>query len=114
MKVHYLEIVTPDVESVCATHCRLHGVRFGEPVAALGNARVADLDGGGSMGVRAPMHESELPVVRPYFLVADLEAAIKEAAAAGAELAHPALALPDLGSFAIFIQGGVHYGLWQV
>jgi predicted enzyme related to lactoylglutathione lyase len=80
----------------------------------LGNARVADLDAGGLMGVRAPMHESERPVVRLYFLVANLEAAIKEAAAAGGELAHPAMELPDLGSFAIFLEGGGHFGLWQV
>jgi hypothetical protein len=63
------------------------------------------------MGVRAPLHESELPVVRPYFLVTNLEAAIKEAPAA-----HKAadLCITPLGSFAIFIQGGGHYGLWQV
>jgi hypothetical protein len=77
----------------------------------LGNARVADLDAGELMGVRAPMHESERPVVRPYFLVANLEAAIKEAAAADKAAD---LCITPLGSFAIFLEGGGHFGLWQV
>jgi hypothetical protein len=32
---------------------------------------------GGLIGVRAPLHESEAPVVRPYWLVADIEAALR-------------------------------------
>jgi hypothetical protein len=31
----------------------------------------------------------------------------------GGEIAHPPLALPGYGTFAIFIQGGLHHGLWQ-
>ena len=27
--------------------------------------------------------------------------------------AHPPMELPDHGTFAIFIQGGIHHGLWQ-
>ena len=53
-----------------------NGVQFGEPDAGLGNARTAALPGGGLVGVRAPMHESEEPVVRPYWLVDDIEAAV--------------------------------------
>ncbi|MGB6847095.1 MAG: hydroxylase, partial [Thermoanaerobaculia bacterium] len=36
MKVQYLEIVTPDVDAVCATYANLHGVSFSEPEAGLG------------------------------------------------------------------------------
>ena len=75
MRIQYLEIVTPDVDAVCATYARLCGVTFGEPEAALGNARTASLPDGGKIGVRAPMHEAEEPVVRPYLLVDDVEAA---------------------------------------
>ncbi len=114
MKIHYLEIVTQDVDSVCATYARLHGVTFGAPDAGLGNARTAPLPGGGMVGVRAPMAEAEAPVVRPYFLVDDIEAAAAAAVEAGAEIAHPPLELPGHGTFAIFIQGGIHHGLWQV
>lgn len=114
MQIHYLEIVTPDVDAVCADYETLHGVRFGEPEPVLGNARTAALTHGGRIGVRAPLHETEEPVVRPYLLVDDIEAAAAAAAAAGAEIAHPPLELPGHGSFAIFIQGGIHHGLWQV
>ncbi len=113
MQIDYLEIVTPDVDAVCATYEALHGVSFGEPEAGLGNARTAALANGGLIGVRAPMHESEEPVVRPYTLVDDVEAAAKAAAAAGGEIAHPPMELPGHGSFAIFLQGGIHHGLWQ-
>ncbi|MCG6990067.1 MAG: hydroxylase, partial [Gemmatimonadetes bacterium] len=33
---------------------------------------------------------------------------------AGAEVAHPPLEIPGHGTFAIYIQGGVHHGLWQL
>ncbi len=114
MQVHYLEIVTPDVDATCGTLEKLHGVSFGAPEAVLGNARAALLDGGGLIGVRAPMHETEEPVVRPYFLVEDIDAAVAAATAAGGEIAHPPLEIPGHGKFAIYIQGGIHHGLWQI
>ena len=114
MQVHYLEIVTPDLDATCDALEQLHGVSFGEPEAGLGNARTAPLAGGGLIGVRAPMRESEEPVVRPYVLVDDIEAAVEAAKAAGCEIAHPPLELPGHGTFAIYIQGGIHHGLWQL
>jgi len=113
MRVHYLEIVTKDVDAVCATQEQLHGVSFSAPDAGLGGARTTALPDGGMLGVRAPMHETEEPVVRPYLLVDDIEAAVKTAVAAGAEIAHPPLELPGHGTFAIYTQGGIHQGLWQ-
>jgi predicted enzyme related to lactoylglutathione lyase len=113
MLVRYLEIVTPDVDGTCASLERLHGVEFGAPDAGLGHARTAALKGGGMIGVRAPMHESEQPVVRPYVLVDDIEAAVDAARAAGAEIAHPPLEIPGHGTFAIYIRGGIQHGLWQ-
>lgn len=113
MQIQYLEIVTPDVDAVCATYAKLYGVTFGEPVAALGNARTAELKAGGKLGVRAPMGASEQPIVRPYLLVDDVAAAVKAAEAAGAEIAHPPLELRGHGTFAIYIQGGIQHGLWQ-
>ena len=113
MLVQYLEIVTPDVDAVCAAYKAVHGVSFGEPEAGLGNARTAGLSNGGMVGVRAPMHESETPVVRPYLLVDDIEAAVEAAISSGGEIAHPPLELPGYGTFAIYIHGGIHHGLWQ-
>lgn len=113
MQIEYLEIVTPEVDSVCATYERIHGVTFGEPVAEIGNARTAELANGGLIGVRAPMGELEQPVVRPYTLVDDIEAAVAAAEDSGADIAHPPLELPGQGIFAIYIEGGIERDLWQ-
>ena len=88
-------------------------MQFGEPEASLGNARTIALSGGGMLGVRAPMHESEEPVVRPYRLVDDIEAAVAAVVQAGGEVAHPPMEIPGRGTFAIYIQGGIQHGLWQ-
>ena len=114
MKVQYLEIVTPLVEETCQALARAHGVIFGEPVAELGNARTADLQGGGRIGVRAPLRETEAPVVRPYMLTDDIAAAVKAAEAAGAEVAMPPMEIPGQGTFSIYILGGIEHGLWQL
>ena len=113
MQIHYLEIVTKGVDAVCAAYAAAIGVRFSEPDAGFGGARTAALPEGGLVGVRAPMHEREDPVVRPYWLVDDVEAAVAAAQEAGAEVAHPSMEIPGHGTFAIYIQGGVHHGLWQ-
>lgn len=114
MKVQYLEIVTPEVDAVCKTHEQLQGVTFGRPDANLGNARTAKLPNGGLLGVRAPLRATEKPIVRPYFLVKDIEDAVSKAAASGAKIALPPMQLPGHGTCAIFIQGGTEHGLWQL
>ena len=113
INVEYLEIVTPEVDATCEVLAKMHGVSFSEPVAEFGNARTATLRGGGRIGVRAPMRETEDPVVRPYVLVDDIEAAVEAAKAAGAEIAVDAMEIPDQGKFAIYILGGIQHGLWQ-
>lgn len=113
-RVQYLEFVTPDVDATCAALATLHGVRFGEPVAVLGQARTAQLAEGGRIGVRAPLREDEAPVVRPYLLVTDIDAAVESAKAAGAEIAVGAMELPGQGKFAIYVLGGIEHGLWQL
>ena len=113
MQIHYLEIVTQDVDAVCAAYAAANGMAFGTPDARLGHARTAALPGGGLVGVRAPMHPAEESVVRPYWLVDDIEAAVAAAVQAGGEVAHPPMEIPGHGMFAIYIQGGIHHGLWQ-
>lgn len=112
--VQYLEIVTPEVDATCDALGKLQGVTFGEPIAELGNARTATLEGGGRIGVRAPMRETEEPVVRPYVLVEDIEAAVNAAKATGSEIAMPPTEIPGQGKFAIYILGGIQHGLWQL
>lgn len=114
MKVHYLEIVTKEVDAVCAAYAAAQKVQFGEPDAGLGNARTAALAGGGLVGVRAPLRETEEPVVRPYWLVDDIEAAVAAAVRAGGDVALPPMEIPGHGKFAIYLQGGNDHGLWQL
>lgn len=114
MPIHYLEIVTKQVDAVCATYAAANKVQFGEPDAALGNARTAALPGGGLVGVRAPLRATEQPVVRPYWLVDDIEAAVAAAVDAGGALALPPMEIPGHGTCAIYIQGGIDHGLWQL
>lgn len=114
MQIQYLEIVTNEVDAVCATYASVHKVQFGEPDAGLGNARTAPLPGGGLVGVRAPLRETEEPVVRPYWLVDDIDAAVAAVVRAGGNLAHEPMELPGHGTFAIYLQGGNDHGLWQV
>lgn len=113
MNIHYLEIVTPDVDTTCEALASAHGTTFSEPIPELGNARMAPLDGGGSISVRAPMRATEAPVVRPYIMVDDLAAAVEAARAAGAQIAIPAMEIPGRGTIAIYILGGIEHGLWQ-
>lgn len=113
MQTHYLEIVTRDVDAVCAAYAAATGVRFGAPDPGLGGARTAAMPGGGLVGVRAPLRETEAPVVRPYWLVDDLEAAVAAVVEAGGEVAVPPMEIPGHGTFAIYLQGGVDHGLWQ-
>lgn len=114
MNIHYLEIVTKDVDAVCAAYASVHNVRFGEPDAGLGNARTAPLMGGGLIGVRAPLRETEEPVVRPYWLVDDIVVALAAVVQAGGVVAVPPMELPGHGTCAIYLQGGNDHGLWQL
>ncbi len=114
MKLHYLEIVASDVAAVCAAYEAAHGIKFGSADPLLGGARTAPLSDGGSVGVRARLRDTEEPVVRPYWLVGDIEAALDAASKQGALVVHPPLEIPGKGTFAIYAQGDVHHGLWQL
>ncbi len=114
MQIHYLEVVTPDVDAVCAAWAAAHGLAFGEPDERLGNARTAPMAGGGLVGVRAPLRPDEEPVVRPYVLVDDIEKALAAAVEAGGVVAHPPLEIPGHGKFAIYFVDGRQLGLWQL
>lgn len=114
MRVQYLEIVSKDVDGVCAAYEAANGVRFGAPDAGLGHARTAPLAGGGLIGVRAPLRTNEEPVVRPYWLVTDIEAAVAAVVRAGGFVAVEPTAIPGHGTFAIYLQGGNDHGLWQL
>lgn len=113
MKIRYLEIVTPDPKGTCKIFELSRGVTFTGPHAAVGNGFLADMPDGGQISVRAPMHAGEEPVTRTYFLTDDIEASTEAAVNAGAELAHPALEIPGMGTFSIFFHGGNQFGFWQ-
>ena len=114
MKVQYLEIVTPEVDALCGQYSTIYGITFSEPKANFGGARTAKLNGGGLIGIRGPLRDTETPVVRPYMLVDDIKTAVESAVEAGAEIAMPPMEIPEHGAmFAIVIHGGIECGLWQ-
>ena len=114
MKIQYLEIVTPEVDSVCEVYSQLLDVAFGESDPILGGARVAELANGGIMGVRAPLRDTEKPIVRHYILVEDIQATVEAAEKSGAEVAVPPMDLPGHGICAIVIHNGIESGFWQL
>lgn len=114
MRIYYLEIVTPEVDAAVALYTEVYGVTFSEPNPNLGGAKTAEFDGGGMLGIRAPLRDTENPVVRPYYLVENIEDAVASASRAGAEIAMAPTDIPGSGKFAIFIQGGIETGLWEV
>ncbi len=113
MRVHYLEIVTKDVDAACEIYSGIHGVTFGDADQSLGGARTAEMVGGGLMGIRAPMHDGERPVTRAYMLVDDIKASVAAAEKLGAVIALPFLEIPGHGTCAIYFQDGIEAGLWQ-
>jgi len=114
MKVHYLEIVSHDVDAVCKTYELAHNVSFSEPDALLGGARTCALPDGSIIGIRGPLRDSEEPVVRPYWLVENIEQAVAKIEAEGATIALPPMEIPGKGTFAIYILGANEHGLWQL
>ena len=114
MKVHYLEIVSHDSEAVCRAYEKVHSVSFNEPDELLGGARTCTMSDGSILGIRGPLRDSEEPVVRPYYLVDDIERAVENIEAEGAEIAMSPMEIPGKGKFAIYIHGSNDHGLWQL
>ena len=113
MATHYLEIVSDDMDALCALYERVHAVSFGAEDPDLGQARVAVLSDGSLLGIRKPLAENERPIMRTYLEVVDIEKAAAEAEGSGAIIAYPPTRQGERGTFAILIQGDVEHGLWQ-
>ena len=114
MKIHYLEVVTHDVNSVCNAYEALYNVAFGDPEKLLGGARTCALPDGSTIGVRGPLSDHEGSLVRPYWLVENIESAIDDMKSKGAEIAMAPTEIAGKGVFAIVILGGIEQGLWQL
>jgi predicted enzyme related to lactoylglutathione lyase len=113
MTVHYLEIVTNDVDAAAALYERVHGLAFGPPDPDLGQARVATRPDGTLVGIRSPLAAHEQPIMRTYVAVENIQQAAEQAEASGAIVAYAPTRQGQRGSFAIVIHGGVQHGLWQ-
>jgi predicted enzyme related to lactoylglutathione lyase len=113
MAVHYLEIVSNDVDTLTGLYQRMHGLSFGPPDPDLGQARVATRADGTLVGIRKPLAAHEQPIMRTYLAVEDIQQAVKKAEAHGATIAYPPTRQGKRGTFAIVIQGVVEHGLWQ-
>jgi predicted enzyme related to lactoylglutathione lyase len=112
--IYYLEIVTPDVQSVSEFYASAYGWRFEPEAPELGNAMVAILPDGSMCGIRATMHEEEEPIVRTYLRVGNIDVAVKRAAELGAAIALEPIEIPGRGRVAIYFLGGIQQGIWQV
>ena len=113
MNVHYVEIVTRDVAAQVDALQTLHGLSFGPEDPDLGMARVAERADGSLVGVRGPLAEHDMPVVRTYAEVDDIAAALAQAEAAGALVAYGPVVQGDTGTWAIYFIGDAQMGLWQ-
>ena len=112
--VYYLEIVTTDVQATSDFYANAYGWQFEPEAPELGHARVATLPDGSLCGIRAPMHDQEKPLVRTYLRVADIEAAVNQAAQLGGVIALEHMEIPGRGKIAIYFLGGIEQGLWQL
>lgn len=113
MAVHYLEIVSNDVDTLTRLYERIHGLSFGAPDPDLGQARVATRADGTLVGIRKPLAAHEQPIMRCHLAVEDIQHAVKKAEENGAIVAYPPTQQGQRGTFAIVIQGDVQHGLWQ-
>jgi predicted enzyme related to lactoylglutathione lyase len=113
MSIHYVEIVSEEMEALTGLYLRVHGLTFGPPDPDLGEARVATGADGTLVGIRKPLAAHEQPIIRTYLAVEDIQQAVKKAEESGAAIAYPPTRQGARGTFAIVIQGGVQHGLWQ-
>ena len=113
MAVHYLEIVSKDMDALTELYQRMHGLSFDPPDPDLGHARVAPQADGSLVGIRKPLAEHEQPIMRTYIAVEDIEQAVREAEESGAMIAYPPNRQGNQGTFAIVIKGDLEHGLWQ-
>ncbi len=113
MAVHYLEIVSNDVDTLTGLYQHMQGLSFGPPDPDLGQARVATRADGTLVGIRKPMAAHEQPIMRSYVAVENIQHAVKKAEEHGATVAYPPTRQGQRGTFAIVIQGDVQHGLWQ-
>jgi uncharacterized protein len=112
--IHYLEIVTGDVESACNHYTKAYGWQFQPTGPELGHSFVAKIPGGSICGIRAPLNPEETPIVRTYLRVSDIAAATREAARLGAKILLDYMDIPGWGKISIYEFGGIQQGLWQV
>jgi predicted enzyme related to lactoylglutathione lyase len=113
MAVHYLEIVTHDVDALVGLYEHVHGLSFGPPDPDLGQARAANQPDGTVVGIRKPLAAHEQPITRSYLEVDDIQQTTRKAEEFGATLAYPPTRQGQHGTFAIVIRGDVEHGLWE-
>ena len=113
MTVHYLEIVSDDVDNLVKLYEQTCNLSFGSPEPAMGQARVATRSDGTIVGIRAPLAAHEEPIIRTYLGVEDIQQALQKAEVCGAEVTYPPTEQGEWGTFSIVIQGSVQHGFWQ-
>ena len=114
MKIHYLEIVTDEVDKVCQSYSNTLNISFSDEIPELGMAKTSELPDGSLLGIRKPMHEAEEATTRPYYLVKDIDLAVINAEESGAIIAVPPMEISERGKCAIIMFGSIQSGFWQL
>lgn len=112
--IYYLEIVTPDSRAVRDFYREAYGYEFSDATPELGGAFFASLPGGSLIGIRAPLRETEEPIIRTYIRVSDIHRATRRAEELGAKIALGPTEIAGRGQIAIYLLGGIEQGIWQL
>src|SRR5258708_38185808 len=113
MAVHFLEIVSNDVDRLTGLSQLMLGVSFGPPDPDLGQARIATQADGAVIGIRKPLAAHEQPIMRTYLAVEDIQQAGKAAEESRAMIAYPPTHQGNQGTCASTSQGDGERRLWQ-
>jgi predicted enzyme related to lactoylglutathione lyase len=111
----WADLWTSDVEGSRAFYSRLFGWQANDPSPEFGGYFIFSLGGAetaGAMGSRGDLEADD--TWKPYFCTADIEATLRAAEAAGAEVRSGAMPVADLGTQAVLTDPtGAPFGLWQ-
>jgi predicted enzyme related to lactoylglutathione lyase len=111
----WADLWTSDVEGSRRFYAELFGWTALEPSAEFGGYWMFERNGAPTAGGMGPMGDMKAgDTWKPYFGTDDIEASVKRAEAAGAQVVGGAMPVADLGVQAVLVDPtGAGFGLWQ-
>jgi uncharacterized protein len=109
----WIELTAADPDAAAAFYIALLGISVTEPVAEYGGVRSLDHPNG-LVGLLNPAKEGEETGWLVYLLASDVDDAVRDATAAGAEVLVPVSSAGDVGRWAVLRDpSGARVGLWE-